>query len=148
MERPVAPSLPDAVKGHWAERWAPAGLKPYLRLARIERPIGWWLLLLPCWWSAALAAIAAGQSWPNPVHCLLFLIGAVAMRGAGCTYNDLADEDIAQPSKRLSLDLPAGVHTRFKTACSATGRRMVGELQDFIERRTAELEAEAGITRK
>ena len=53
-----------------------------------------------------------------------------------------------EPSKRLSLDLPASVHTRFKTACSATGRKMVGELQDFIERRTAELEAEAGITRK
>jgi hypothetical protein len=54
----------------------------------------------------------------------------------------------AEASKRLSLDLPASVHTRFKTACSATGRKMVGELQDFIERRTAELEAEAGITRK
>src|SRR5688572_28282428 len=54
----------------------------------------------------------------------------------------------AEASKRLSLDLPASVHTRFKTACSATRRKMVGELQDFIERRTAELEAEAGITRK
>ena len=54
----------------------------------------------------------------------------------------------AEPSKRLSLDLPASVHTRFKTACSATGRKMVGELQDFIERRIAELEAQAGITRK
>jgi hypothetical protein len=54
----------------------------------------------------------------------------------------------AEPSKRLSLDLPASVHTRFKTACSATGRKMVGELQDFIKRRTTELEAEAGITRK
>jgi hypothetical protein len=54
----------------------------------------------------------------------------------------------AEPSKRLSLDLPASVHIRFKTACSATGRKMVGELQDFIERRTAELEAEAGIIRK
>ena len=53
-----------------------------------------------------------------------------------------------EPTKRLSLDLPASVHTRFKTACSATGRKMVGELQGFIERRTAELEAEAGITRK
>jgi hypothetical protein len=53
-----------------------------------------------------------------------------------------------EPTKRLSLDLPAGTHTRFKTACSATGRKMVRELQEFIERRTAELEAEAGITRK
>jgi len=54
----------------------------------------------------------------------------------------------SEPAKRLSLDLPAAVHTRFKTACSATGRKMVAEIQDFIERRTAELEAEAGIARK
>ncbi len=54
----------------------------------------------------------------------------------------------AEPTKRLSLDLPANAHTRFKTACSATGRTMVSELARFIERRTAELEAEAGITRK
>jgi hypothetical protein len=54
----------------------------------------------------------------------------------------------AEPSKRLSLDLPASVHRRFKTACSATGRKMVSELQHLIERRTAELEAEAGIARQ
>lgn len=54
----------------------------------------------------------------------------------------------AEPTKRLSLDLPASTHTRFKTACSATGRKMVGEIQEFIERRIAELETEAGITRK
>lgn len=60
----------------------------------------------------------------------------------------MALEKPAEPTKRLSLDLPATVHTRFKTACSATGRKMVSELADFIERRAAELEAEAGITRK
>ena len=109
MERPAAPSLPDAVRGHWADRWAPAGLKPYLRLARIERPIGWWLLLLPCWWSAALAAIAAGQPWPDPLHCLLFLIGAVAMRGAGCTYNDIVDRDLDTRVERTrQRPLPSG----------------------------------------
>lgn len=53
-----------------------------------------------------------------------------------------------EPTKRLSLDLPASIHTRFKTACSATNRKMVGELQSYIEARTAELEEEAGITRK
>jgi hypothetical protein len=53
-----------------------------------------------------------------------------------------------EPTKRLSLDLPASMHTRFKTACSATNRKMVAELQAFIERRTAELEDEAGISRK
>lgn len=53
-----------------------------------------------------------------------------------------------EPTKRLSLDLPASLHTRFKTACSATNRKMVGELQAFIEKRTAELEDEAGIAQK
>ncbi|WP_457091714.1 4-hydroxybenzoate octaprenyltransferase [Microvirga sp. P5_D2] len=109
MERQAASSLPDAVRGHWADRLAPDGLRPYLRLARIERPIGWWLLLLPCWWSAALAAIAGGQSWPNPVHCLLFLIGAVAMRGAGCTYNDIVDRDLDTRVERTrGRPLPSG----------------------------------------
>ncbi len=59
-----------------------------------------------------------------------------------------ADSPATEPTKRLSLDLPASVHTRFKTASSATGRKMVGELQAFIERRITELEAEAGLTRK
>ncbi|KFG67244.1 4-hydroxybenzoate octaprenyltransferase [Microvirga sp. BSC39] len=109
MERPAASSLPDAVRGHWAERWAPPSLKPYLRLARIERPIGWWLLLLPCWWSAALAALDAGQPWPDPLHCLLFLIGAVAMRGAGCTYNDIVDRDLDTKVERTrQRPLPSG----------------------------------------
>ncbi|MGO4387306.1 4-hydroxybenzoate octaprenyltransferase [Microvirga sp. 2YAF29] len=109
MERQAASSLPDAVRGHWADRLAPAGLRPFLRLARIERPIGWWLLLLPCWWSAALAAIAGGQPWPNPVHCLLFLIGAVAMRGAGCTYNDVVDRDLDTRVERTrGRPLPSG----------------------------------------
>jgi 4-hydroxybenzoate polyprenyltransferase len=109
MQRPAAPSLPDAVRGHWADRVAPAALRPYLRLARIERPIGWWLLLLPCWWSAALAALHAGQPWPDPVHCLLFLIGAVAMRGAGCTYNDIVDRDLDTRVERTrQRPIPSG----------------------------------------
>lgn len=109
MRPPGASSLPDAVRGHWADRLAPAALKPYLRLARIERPIGWWLLLLPCWWSAALAAIAAGQPWPDPLHCALFLIGAVAMRGAGCTYNDIVDRDLDTKVERTrQRPLPSG----------------------------------------
>src|SRR3712207_25429 len=109
MERPLASALPDAVRGHWADRWAPVSFRPYLRLARIERPIGWWLLLMPCWWSAALAAIAGGQPWPNPLHCALFLVGAVAMRGAGCTYNDIVDRDLDTRVERTRLrPLPSG----------------------------------------
>lgn len=109
MNRPAATPLPDAVRGHWADRWTPVALRPYLRLARIERPIGWWLLLLPCWWSAALAAIAAGQAGPNIVHGLLFLVGAVAMRGAGCTYNDIVDRDLdARVERTRARPIPSG----------------------------------------
>ena len=103
----------DAVKRHWVDTTLPSWSRPYARLARWERPIGWWLLLWPCWWSASLAAIAEGKAWPNPWHLALFLIGAVAMRGAGCTYNDLVDEDIdAQVERTRSRPIPAGQVTR------------------------------------
>lgn len=59
-----------------------------------------------------------------------------------------AVSEVAEPTKRLSLDLPASVHTRFKTACSATDTKMVAEMQAFIEQRTKELEQQAGITRQ
>ncbi len=99
----------DAVRGHWADNILPMWLRPYSRLARWERPIGWWLLLWPCWWSAALAADHAGRAWPNPWHLVLFLIGAVAMRGAGCTWNDLVDRDIDDKVARTrSRPIPSG----------------------------------------
>ena len=65
----------------------PRALWPFAQLARWDRPIGWWLLMWPCWWSAALAVAApAGTlSWQLPFHLALFMIGAIAMRGAGCT---------------------------------------------------------------
>jgi hypothetical protein len=74
--------------------------------------------------------------------------GAGHDRQSAPTAGARATSAPAEPIKRLSLDLPASVHTRFKTACSATGRKMVGEIEDFVKRRTAELETEAGITRK
>ena len=99
----------DAVAGHWVDRLAPRGWRPYLRLARIERPVGWWLLLLPCWWSSALAAIADERVTPDPRHLVLFLIGAIAMRGAGSTYNDIADRDLdARVERTRSRPLPSG----------------------------------------
>ena len=91
------------------DRLAPAAARPFLRLARIDRPIGWWLLLLPCWWSSALAAIAAGRPLPDPVHCLLFLVGAIAMRGAGSTYNDVVDRDLdGRVERTRNRPLPSG----------------------------------------
>lgn len=99
----------DAVRGHWADTILPLWLRPYSRLARWERPIGWWLLLWPCWWSTALASDAAGRPWPNLWHLALFLIGAVAMRGAGCTWNDLVDRHIDDKVARTrSRPIPSG----------------------------------------
>jgi 4-hydroxybenzoate polyprenyltransferase len=105
----------DAPSGHWVYRLLPRALWPYAQLARWDRPIGWWLLLWPCWWSAALAAAAQARPGealqdllPNPWHLLLFLIGAVAMRGAGCTYNDIVDFDIDDKVERTrSRPLPS-----------------------------------------
>ena len=87
---------------------------------------------------------------PKPNQPSLEAISAYEQGGAGHDRNAAprAAAAPAEPLKRLSLDLPASVHTRFKTACSATGRKMVSEIHDFIAQRTAELEAEAGITRK
>ena len=81
--------MTDIRSGDWAERFAPAAAVPYIRLARLDRPIGTWLLLFPGWWGIALAA--PGQ--PDWRLMTLFAIGAVAMRGAGCTLNDIADRD-------------------------------------------------------
>lgn len=101
--------LPDALKGHWVDTRAPQATRPFLKLARIERPIGWWLLLLPCWWAAGLAAIAAGKPYPDPSHCLLFLVGAILMRGAGCTFNDIIDRKLdAEVARTRGRPLPSG----------------------------------------
>jgi 4-hydroxybenzoate polyprenyltransferase len=94
--------------GNWVDGIAPGWLRPYLRLARLDRPIGSWLLLLPCWWSVGLAAVAAGR--PVSVwHSFLFFIGAFAMRGAGCTWNDIVDRDLDQRVERTrSRPIPSG----------------------------------------
>jgi 4-hydroxybenzoate polyprenyltransferase len=95
--------------GNWVDRLAPDFARPYCRLARADRPIGSWLLLLPCWWSTALAADAARQGFPNLWHLVLFAIGAVAMRGAGCTWNDLVDRDLdAAVERTRSRPIPSG----------------------------------------
>src|SRR6185369_5376066 len=88
---------------------APLWSRPYLRLARLDRPIGSWLLLLPCWWSAALAAGVAGDVAALPVQIGLFLVGAFTMRGAGCTWNDITDRDLdAMVERTRSRPIPAG----------------------------------------
>ena len=104
----AAGSVADAT-GNWVDTIAPAWTRPYLRLARLDRPIGSWLLLLPCWWSAALAAIAAGGAGPSPIHSALFFVGAFALRGAGCTWNDIVDRDLDGSVERTrSRPIPSG----------------------------------------
>jgi 4-hydroxybenzoate polyprenyltransferase len=95
--------------GNWVDAWAPHWARPYLRLARLDRPIGSWLLLLPCWWSAALAAGLARDIAALPLDIVLFFIGAFAMRGAGCTWNDITDRDLdALVERTRSRPIPAG----------------------------------------
>ena len=95
--------------GNWVDTHAPLWLRPYLRLCRLDRPIGSWLLLLPCWWSAALAAGVARDLSQLPLTILLFFIGAFAMRGAGCTWNDITDRDLdAMVERTRSRPIPAG----------------------------------------
>lgn len=119
-------SVADAVKGHWVDTHAPEWLKPYARLARWDRPIGWWLLLLPCWWSIGLAANAA-NTMVNIWHVILFLIGAIAMRGAGCTYNDLIDRDIdAKVERTKSRPLPSGQVTAQQARIFIVCQALVG----------------------
>jgi len=109
-QTPATGTVADAVGGNWVDRFAPAWSRPYLRLSRADRPIGTWLLLLPCWWGALLAAAAgsgfdAGTVWIM-TGCAL---GAFLMRGAGCTWNDIADRDYdAQVARTRSRPLPSG----------------------------------------
>jgi 4-hydroxybenzoate polyprenyltransferase len=103
----AAGSVADAT-GNWVDSLAPSWARPYLRLARLDRPIGSWLLLLPCWWSAALAGIPE-RAGPNIWHVGLFFIGAFAMRGAGCTWNDIVDRDLdARVERTRSRPIPSG----------------------------------------
>jgi 4-hydroxybenzoate polyprenyltransferase len=94
---------------NWVDTRAPLWSRPYLRLSRLDRPIGSWLLLMPCWWSAALAAGIAHDISRLPLIVVLFLIGAFAMRGAGCTWNDITDRDLdALVERTRSRPIPAG----------------------------------------
>jgi 4-hydroxybenzoate polyprenyltransferase len=106
----TAGQVSDAVKGNWVDHLAPEWTRPYLRLSRADRPIGTWLLLLPCWWGALLAAASQGgfglrEAWVI-IGCAL---GAWLMRGAGCTWNDITDRDFdAQVARTRSRPIPSG----------------------------------------
>ena len=108
MTSGAAARVADAT-GNWVDTRAPSWSRPYLRLSRLDRPIGSWLLLMPCWWSAALAAGVIGSIGQLPLILALFFIGAFVMRGAGCTWNDITDRDLdALVERTRSRPIPAG----------------------------------------
>jgi 4-hydroxybenzoate polyprenyltransferase len=101
-------ALPDARPTSLVLRLTPDFALPFVQLARLDRPAGWQLLLAPCWWATALAGMAAHRG-PNLWHIALFLVGAIAMRGAGCTYNDILDRELdAGVERTRGRPLPSG----------------------------------------
>ncbi len=103
-------TVADAYARNWVDRFAPAATRPYLRLSRADRPIGTWLLLLPCWWGLSLGMLYDGKAtWHDLWICVGCAIGAFLMRGAGCTWNDITDRDFdAQVARTRSRPIPSG----------------------------------------
>lgn len=132
QERLASDRVSDAPSDNWVYRILPRQVWPHAQLARWDRPIGWQLLMWPCFWSAALAAgpaLEAGSFswWRFGFHLLLFLVGAIAMRGAGCTYNDLVDEDIDMMVARTrSRPLPSGRISRRNAKIFLVVQALVG----------------------
>lgn len=99
----------DAPSTNWVDRYAPGPIQPFLRLGRFDRPIGNWLLLFPCWWSQTLAELGTGKPYPRLDYLALFAIGALAMRAAGCAFNDFVDREIdAKVQRTASRPIPSG----------------------------------------
>lgn len=100
----------DAVKGNWVDQYAPEWSRPYLRLSRADRPIGTWLLLIPCWWGLALAVLWDGAPrWEDLWIAVACAMGAWLMRGAGCTWNDISDRNFDGAVERTrSRPIPSG----------------------------------------
>ncbi len=122
----AAARVADAT-GNWVDSYAPLWSRPYLRLSRLDRPIGSWLLLLPCWWSAALAASVTRDVSRLPLITVLFFVGAFAMRGAGCTWNDITDRDLdARVERTRSRPIPAGQVNVFQATMFLVLQALVG----------------------
>ena len=114
--------------GNWVDGLAPPFARPYLRLARLDRPIGSWLLLMPCWWSVGLAGMRVEQ-FPSLWHIVLFFIGAFAMRGAGCTWNDLVDRNLDGLVERTrSRPIPSGQVTVAEATAFMLAQALIGLL--------------------
>jgi 4-hydroxybenzoate polyprenyltransferase len=121
-----SPVLPDARAANWVDRFAPPPWRPWLKLARLDRPTGVWLLMLPGWQGIALAGALQGR-WPDPVLLALVFAGAMLMRAAGCAYNDIVDRDLdAKVARTASRPVASGqigvtAAWAFVVACSLAG---------------------------
>jgi 4-hydroxybenzoate polyprenyltransferase len=114
--------------GNWVDSLAPPFTRPYLRLSRLDRPIGSWLLLMPCWWSVGLTGMHQ-DLFPNVWHIVLFFVGAFAMRGAGCTWNDLVDHDLDEKVERTrSRPIPSKQVTIAQATVFMLAQALVGLL--------------------
>lgn len=134
---PQSTRVADAPPDNWVDRYAPESMRPYFRLARLDRPIGFWLLLLPCWWSVGLADVTLNQPYPNPWLLTLFAVGALVMRAAGCAYNDYVDRDYdARLPRTASRPIPSGQVTpaealAFAGVCSLAGALVLVQFNAF-----------------
>jgi 4-hydroxybenzoate polyprenyltransferase len=128
-ETPLHGSRPaDAGSASWVDGM-PMGARPYLRLMRLDRPIGAWLLYWPCVFGLALGAATTGGSFPDPVYVVLTGIGAVVMRGAGCTYNDIVDRDYdARVARTRGRPIPSGAVSVTQAWAFALAQAFVGFL--------------------
>jgi 4-hydroxybenzoate polyprenyltransferase len=125
-ETPPSAILPDARPDNWVDRFAPEALRPWLKLGRFDRPVGIWLLMLPGWQGAALAASMSAR-WPDLVLLAKIFLGAALMRAAGCAYNDIVDRDLdAKVARTAGRPVASGrISVRqawaFIVACSLGG---------------------------
>ncbi|HWV19636.1 MAG TPA: 4-hydroxybenzoate octaprenyltransferase [Devosia sp.] len=119
----------DAQRDNWVDRHAPDWLKPYARLARWDRPIGFWLLFWPCVWGLALAAVEIPERGFGWVSVILMFVGAVLMRGAGCTFNDIVDRDIDMKVARTRLrPIPSGQVTSRQALAFLIAQALLGAI--------------------
>lgn len=119
-------TVADAPKGNWVDRYAPNYAKPYLRMSRLDRPIGYQLLFWPCAFALGLVSVALASTF-NWWHLVLFFIGAIAMRGAGCTFNDIVDRDIDDKVARTrSRPIPSGQVSVKQAAIWLVAQALVG----------------------